>query len=177
MEFTKGDERILFVRINGVFLPIGCLTDNSMEESAEFMDTTTRDNKGWSTSRPLNQNYSLSFSGLQVINEASIATFDKLKELKRNRQLLDWKMQGANYPIVDYGMCYISSLSDSNPVGEFITFTGAMTGFDRPKMATLALVLANSGDTTLLTNNTNAVLTVNGVPDFNINDFNANDFN
>lgn len=182
MDFTNGEDRILFVRINGVFLPIGCLTDNSMEESVEFIDTTTRDNKGWNTSRPLNQQYTLSFSGLQVNSTVtggtfSLASYDKLKELKRDRQLLDWKIQGATYPVVDYGMCYLSSLSESNAVGEFITFSGAMTGFGRPKMASLTLVLANSGDTTLLTNNTNTVISVNGTPDFNINDFNANDYN
>jgi hypothetical protein len=48
------------------FLPIGCLTANSMEESSEFIDTTTRDNEGWTTSRPVMQSYNLSFSSLQV---------------------------------------------------------------------------------------------------------------
>lgn len=181
MDFTKGEDRILFVRINGVFLPIGCLTDNSMEESSEFIDTTTRDNKGWNTSRPLNQSYSLSFSGLQVNTTVtggtfSIASYDKLKELKRDRELLDWKIQGTVYPIVDYGMCYISSLSEANPVGEFITFTGAMAGFSHPKMATLALVLANGGDTTLILNTGNTVINQSEVFDFNQQDFNANDF-
>jgi hypothetical protein len=57
---------LLFIKVNGVFLPIGCLTANSMEESSEFIDTTTRDNEGWTTSRPVMQSYNLSFSSLQV---------------------------------------------------------------------------------------------------------------
>jgi hypothetical protein len=44
MNFTLGEDRLLF-RLT-VFLPMGCLTANSMEESSEFIDTTTRDNEG-----------------------------------------------------------------------------------------------------------------------------------
>lgn len=180
MNFTIGDDRILFIRINGSFVPIGCLTDNSMEESSDFLDTTTRDNSGWSTSRPLNQKYSISFSGMQVNSTVgsgiTVASYDKLKELKRGRTLLDWKIQGTTFPIVDYGMCYISNISEANTVGELITFTGSLNGFGKPKMATLALVLANNGDTTLIRNTSNGVISTSEPFDFNQQDFNSNDF-
>ena len=57
MTFTLGEDRILYIKVEGVYLPIGCLTADSIEESSEFIDTTTRDNGGWSTSRPVVQYY------------------------------------------------------------------------------------------------------------------------
>lgn len=170
MDFYKGEDRILFIKVNNSWLPIGCLTDNSMEESAEFIDTTTRDNKGWKTSRPTDQEYSISFSGIQSnttvaggnFNEAS---YDKLKNLKRDRILLDWKVQGVVYPIVDYGKCYISALSDANAVGELVTFTGSAIGYGKPLIASLGTVILNNGDPNVVINNgnTNIILRTNAL--------------
>lgn len=160
MDFVNGEDRILYVKINGAYLPIGCLTDNSFEESVEFLDTTTRDNGGWNTSRPLNQQYSISFNGVQVNSTLAggnfnVASYDKLKQLKRNRQLIDWKIQGTVYPIVDYGKGYIGSISEANAVGEFMTFTGSITGYGQPLMASINLVVLNNGDPTVIVNNGN----------------------
>lgn len=160
MKFIQGDDRLFYIKINGSFLPIGCLTANSMEEQSEFIDTTTRDNEGWSTSRPVQQSYSLSFSGLQVNSTVaggvfSIASYDKLQDLKRSRTLIDWKLQGNEYPIVDFGKCYIQSISNSENVGEFMSFTGSCIGFDKPKKQSLGQVLLNNGDPTVIVNNGN----------------------
>lgn len=160
MDFVNGEDRILYVKINGAYLPIGCLTDNSFDESVEFLDTTTRDNEGWKTSRPLNQQYSIPFNGVQVNSTLAggnfnVASYDKLKQLKRNRQLIDWKIQGTLYPIVDYGKGYIGSISEANAVGEFMTFTGSITGYGKPLMASANLVVLNNGDPTVIVNNGN----------------------
>ena len=160
MDFVNGEDRILYVKINGAYLPIGCLTDNSFEESVEFLDTTTRDNGGWNTSRPLNQQYSISFNCVQV-NSILVGCnfyfffFYKFNIFKRNRQLIDWKIQGTFYPIVDYGKGYIGSISEANAVGEFMTFTGSITGYGQPLMASTNLVVLNNGDPTVIVNNGN----------------------
>lgn len=158
MNFTNGEDRILFIKQNAVWLPIGCLTDNSMEESSEMLDTTTRDNKGWNTSVPLVQSYSISFNGLQlnttvVGGEFGIASYDKLKQLKRDRILLDWKIQGTIYPIVDYGKFYINSISEANTVGEFMSFSGTATGFGKPLTTQLGMTVLNNGDPNVIVNN------------------------
>lgn len=151
MDFINGRDRILFLKLDGNWLPIGCLTDNSMEESAEFMETTTRDNKGWTTSRPIMQSYSLSFNGLQLNTTAPggifvAASYDKLKQLKRAKQLLSWKIQGSLYPIVDYGQGYIANLSETNVIDEFLSFSGSITGFGEPLMAVLGTPVLGTGD-------------------------------
>lgn len=159
----KGEERILYVKILGNYIPIGCLSDNSFSESVEMLDTTTRDNNGWATSKPTMQNYSLSFSGIQVNSTVAggsldVASYDRLKELKRGRQLIEWKLQGATFPIVDYGSAYITELSEAAAVGELITFSGSLTGFGQPFMATTALVLLNNGDPSVIVEDGNTNL-------------------
>jgi len=162
MEFTNGEDRVLFVKINGNYMPVGCLTSNSISESSEMLSTTTRDNDGWATSRPLNQSYSISFDGLQVNTTVAggsfiLLSYDKLKLLKRNKQLLDWKIQGTIFPIVDYGKCYINELSEASAVGDFLTFTGSMIGYGEPKVTTLGETVLNNGNPeVILTTDTTA---------------------
>lgn len=158
MEFINGEDRLLFFKINNSWLPVGCLTDNTLDESSEFLDTTTRDNKGWSSSRPILQSYTISFAGLQINTTVAggsfdVASLDKLKQLKRSRTLVDWKFQGTKYPIVDYGKCYISDLSDPNVVGELISFSGSAVGFGEPLTASLGTTVLNNGDPNVLINN------------------------
>jgi hypothetical protein len=94
MEFTNGEDRIVYIKINGNWLPIGCLTGNTLSETSEMLPTTTRDNDGWATSRPTMQNYSIGFDGLQINTTVAkgsfnIASYDRLKLLKRSKTLLD----------------------------------------------------------------------------------------
>jgi len=158
MNFIKGEDRILYFKINGSWMPVGCLNDNTLDETSEFLDTTTRDNQGWNTSRPINQAYNISFSGLQIITTVAggnfnIASLDKLRQLKRNKTLLEWKFQGSIYPIVDYGKCYISDLSDTNVTGELISFSGSAVGYGKPLTQSLGTVLLNNGDPNVIVNN------------------------
>lgn len=158
MNYTLGEDRILYFKINGQYMPVGCLTGNSFEESSEVINTTTRDNQGWITSVPLVQSYSFSFEGLQINTTAAggnfaVASYDKLKQLKRDKIRLDWKIQGSSCPIVDYGKCYIVALSETNNVGEFLSFSGNATGFGKPLTASLGTTVLNNGNPDIIINN------------------------
>lgn len=158
MSYTLGEDRLLYFKINGEYMPVGCLKGNSFDEGVEMQDTTTRDNKGWNSSIPLVQDYSFSFDGLQLNTTIAggnfnIASYDKLKQLKRDKIKLDWKIQGSEYPVVDYGKCYISSLSEANNVGELISFSGNAIGFGKPLMASLGTTVLNNGDPNVIVNN------------------------
>jgi hypothetical protein len=160
MNYTLGEDRILYFKINGQYMPVGCLTGNSFEESSEVLDTTTRDNQGWTTAVPLVQSYSFSFEGLQlnttvVGGNFNVASYDRLKQLKRDKIMLDWKIQGSSYPIVDYGKCFILSISESNNIGEFMSFSGNATGFGKPLTASLGTTVLNNGDPNIIVNNGN----------------------
>jgi hypothetical protein len=151
MEFYNGNDRVLYIKQNGQWLPIGCLTSNSISESAEMLPTTTRDNNGWATSRPTNQNYTISFDGLQVNSTVAggtftVASYDKLKLLKRSKILLDWKIQGSNFPVVDYGKCYISEISEASAVDDYLSFTGTLVGYGIPLTKGIGQFVLNDGD-------------------------------
>jgi len=139
MENYKGEDRILYIKVEDVFIPIGCLNQNSFSESVDTIDTTTRENQGWTSVRPVMQSYNISFDGIQILTtteqgDTTKASYDLLKVLKRNRTLLDWKIMGSTFPIVDYGQCYITDLSEATPVNELITFSGTLTGYGEVKI-------------------------------------------
>lgn len=143
----------MFIKISGLYIPIGCLTANSISENATMLDTTTLENDGWNTSRPVQQDYSISFDGLQVNStvaggDFNVASYDKLKLIKRDRLIVDWQIKGFNYPVVDYGKGYITTISSAENVGEFMSFNGVIQGFGKPLVTTLDLVLLNNGDPT-----------------------------
>ena len=113
--FTKGEDRVLYIKINNEYLPIGCLTGDSFSESSEMLDTTTRDNAGWKTSTPTLQSYNISFDGL-VINTSDLGgdqtkiSYDRLTLLKRNKTLIEWKSQDTLGVFVSVGKGYITEL-------------------------------------------------------------------
>jgi len=166
MEYYKGDDRILYVKVNGDWLPVGCLTSNTLSESSEMLQTTTRDNDGWVTSRPTMQNYSISFEGLQINTVVaggsfSVASYDRLKLLKRQKKLLNWKIQGTTFPTVDYGKAYITEISEASTVGDFLTFSGSMTGYGTPLTKGVGEFVLNDGDPdVILTTNEEANLII-----------------
>jgi len=166
MEYFSGSDRILYVKYLGAWLPVGCLTSNSLSENAEMLSTTTRDNNGWSTSRPTMQSYSISFEGIQINTTMSggtfsVASYDRLKLLKRSKTLLDWKIQGATFPTVDYGKCYITDISEAAEADGLLTFSGTITGYGEPKTKPLNQYVLNDGDPdVVLTTDTTATLII-----------------
>ena len=137
MKFINGTEQILYIKVEGVYFPIGCLTENSFSETAEMIDTTVRTNKnGWTSSRPTNQSYSISFSGLVLLEylQAGTVTYHDLKRIKRTRLLIEWKTDGGiNNP--EFGFGYITHLGDTAAIDNFISFNGSITGWGEPSNA------------------------------------------
>ena len=134
MEFINGSLRILYIKIDGVYLPIACLTSNSFTESVQMLDTTVRTNRnGWSSSVPTIQKYSISFSGLITNDIASDvkATYRAIENIKRQRQLLDWKIDDGNGNPY-YGQSYITNLSNDSNIDEFVSFSGSLVGQGEP---------------------------------------------
>jgi surface protein len=136
--FINGENRILYIKINGEFLPIGCLTGDSFSETVEMLNTTTRDNAGWATSTPTTQSYNISFEGLVIKTsfltggDTTKVSFDRLKELKRNRTLIEWKSEDIDNTFVESGKGFITELSDSSSIDDFISFNASIVGYGKP---------------------------------------------
>ena len=135
--FINGENRILYIKINGEFLPIGCLTGDSFSETVEMLNTTTGGNAGWETSTPTTQSYNISFEGLVInttlitVGDTTKVSYDRLKELKRNRTLIEWKSEDIDKTFVESGKGYITELSDSSSIDEFISFNASIVGFGK----------------------------------------------
>jgi hypothetical protein len=84
-----------------------------------------------------NQGYSINFSGL-VINtrfakgDFTKISYDRLKYLKRNRTLVNWKIQTSDLLFVDSGQGYITEIGSASNVDEYITFDGVILGYGEP---------------------------------------------
>lgn len=142
--FYKGENQILYIYDGSSWLPIACLTSNSFDEDVEMLDTTTTDNAGWKTSRPLNQSYRISFEGVQIVTDEITPTrysYNLLKVFKRNRTQISWKIESDID--TEEGLGYITELSESAPVGELLSFSGTIEGYGKPDATTY--YVSNSG--------------------------------
>jgi hypothetical protein len=141
----SGNDSILFLRLQGQLVPIGCLTENSFSEETQMLPTTTRQTNGWATARANNQNYSISFAGLQVftvLGGVGLLSLDRLQILKRNRTLVLWEeVRGNN--LVQRGRGYIIQLDAENPVNQDALFSGVIQGFGAPELVLEGTILSD----------------------------------
>ena len=129
--FYKGSTQILYLLIDDIQVPISCLTSNSFTESVDMLETTTQDNRGWKTGRPLNQGFNISFSGIQVESNFALptqASLDILKIFKRRRELVNWFI-ATESTFVEGGSGYITDLTDSSTAEGLLEFSGTILGY------------------------------------------------
>ena len=160
-----GAYRVLYLKWDGTYLPIGCLTSDSFTETSEMLDTTTTDNGGWKTSTPTTQGYNISFEGVITNTNFNGGDFtkislDRLRVLKRSGALIEWKTQDTNLIFVDSGKGHITSLSDSATSDEFITFSAEIEGYGEPLSTTAQVFSLQDGNTNNIEDgNTNEIIT------------------
>lgn len=135
MSAIKGNDRILFIKQNDTFVPIACLTSNSISENTTMFETTTRASGGWKTSLPDNQSYNLSFSGINQLTGLSVET---LQILKRNRVKIIWGI-GTSDDITEQGFGYITDITITDEVNQDSIFSGTIEGYGVPEQVLSAL--------------------------------------
>ena len=156
----NGTYNILYIDFGvGGFFPIGLLTSNSFSEEIDFLDTTTRDNEGWKTQVGTNQSYQITFSGL-VINtvfakgDFTKISYDRLKLIKRGRELIDWKIQDDDLQFIESGKGQITAISSSSSIDEFISFEATIKGYGSPNSTSgKAYILQDENSNNIEANN------------------------
>ncbi len=146
MDFYKGSNRILYIKIASVYQPIGCLTSNSFSESAGVLETTTRSNPdGWGSSIPTTQTFNLSFSGIvtRTNSAGTIVSFADLKAIKRNRNKIDWQIRSQEDSLIESGLGHITSLSEDAGLDDFVTFSGEIQGTGLPISSAIPPTITN----------------------------------
>lgn len=115
---------ILEIDTGAGFVPVACLTDVSQSESAGILSTTTRQNGGWETQRPVIQEMAISIDGL--IPRGIAFSYRDLAELKRDGTKFAWKIEN------DYGMGFIADLNLTGVEGEDVNFTATIVNTGKP---------------------------------------------
>lgn len=135
---NNGTYKILYIQFgDSGYLPVGCLTENSFSESVESFDTTTRQNpNGWGTSIPVKQSFSISFSGVETFDDLgdTIVSYYRLQVLKRARQVFNWKIYSSLGGNTESGSGFISSLSNTAPLDDVVSFDGEIVGYGEPEI-------------------------------------------
>lgn len=136
MELIKGSESLFYIVKNGVTIPVGCLTSNPIEENSEMMETTTRDNAGWRTSIPTMQSYTIPLEGFMTYDDENsgnnIISYRELRRIKRDKELIVWKIKTLKGLYVDSGKAYIESIAFTDPVDDMIGFNASLVGYGMP---------------------------------------------
>lgn len=150
----KGEESLFYIKKDGVFFPVGCLTSSPIKEEVDMISTTTRDNDGWKTSHPGNQSYSIELSGLMVMDDEDsgnmVLSYRELRRYKRDKELISWRRTTLGGYYIDSGRAYITSISDSDPADGFITFTASLLGYGMPEESQERIYVLGEDYTTLI---------------------------
>lgn len=157
--YIKGEESIFYIKYNGVWCPIACEKSSTMSEDADMITTTTRENEGWESQKPTLQRYSISLSGQAVKEDKpGILSYWRIRQLKRNRTLIEWQRKNLYGYYIDSGRAYISSISDGNEVDSYMTFTATLVGYGKPEESDERVyVLANERDKVVVNEVENAL--------------------
>lgn len=149
MEQIEGKDSLFYIKYNGIWFPISCETSSPISESTEMINTTTRDNNSWKTELPTNQSYSIQVEAVLVddMDYPNLLSFSKIRRLKRDRELIEWKRTLLNGLYIDSGKAHISQLSDANPVEDIITFSMTLNGFGEPLESTDRIFVLGESDT------------------------------
>lgn len=149
----RGNLSLFYIKKNDVYFPVGCLTSSPLSETVDMIDTTTRQNEGWKTSKPANQGYTIELSGLMVQDDEDsgneVLSYRELRLKKRNKERIEWKRTTLGGYYIDSGQAYITTISDSDEADGFITFQASLTGYGMPTESSERIYALGGGDNDL----------------------------
>lgn len=114
---------ILEIDIGAGFVPVSCLTEVSQNDTTTVVGTTTRQNQGWRSSRPVKNDMTISGSGIIPLDIA-LFRYQDLVELKRNRTQFTWRIGDE----IGFGFITEISAADTQGTDTAFTFTIQNTG-------------------------------------------------
>ncbi len=134
--FIKGEALILSVWVTDAYLPIGCLTSNSINRVKTIIETTTKCDPGVTIRASGTRSYEIPFEALYidttsaVEGDSSKVSHDSLMGIFETDDEQDWRMDTglADNPYY-YGSGIFNALDFTAGSGdEFATFSGGISG-------------------------------------------------
>ena len=124
-----GKDEILFIHDGTAYLPIGCLTTNSVSLSREITEGTKTKCNLNPVGIPQVPTYEVSFEAVANDDATTKITYEKLKaEMSKDKPTF-WqiKRNGVGF---EFGKAFLTSLERSAPVDNVVTFSGTLQGVE-----------------------------------------------
>ena len=129
----KGENLILYVYDDTIYRPIACLTQNSLSETQNIIESQTKCDPGVIIKTPGTYSYELSAEGEYIdttsaTGEITLASHDYLHEIFGT--LITWRLAtGLTDTPFYYGTAIINDLSADFAAGDDLaTFSASLTG-------------------------------------------------
>lgn len=139
----KGINEILFLHDGTAYLPIGCLTSNSVSKTVETQDGTIT--KCDSSPEPTygRKSYEVSFDAVAVENNSTKASYTKASQIMDsafdNKTSTYWKIVSTGDTVVtQYGKGILTTLEKEAPAEGEVTFSGTIVGIGNISSTDLA---------------------------------------
>ena len=134
--FIKGEDLILYMWITDAYLPIACLTSNSLNKAKTIIETSTKCDPGVVIRGSGTRSYELPFEGIYIDTTSSAAgdltkaSHDALVALFDTDDEQTWRMDtGLNDTGYYYGSGIFNTLDFTAGSGdEWATFSGNISG-------------------------------------------------
>lgn len=124
-----GKNEILEIHDGIAYLPIGCLTTQSITESREITEGTMTKCNTNPQGIPQDATYELSFEAVAQDDELTKMTHAKLRAEMAKDDPTFWRITRGGVGI-EFGKAYLTSLERSAPVDNVITWSGTLQGVD-----------------------------------------------
>lgn len=133
--FIKGDAIILYVHDGTAYLPIACLTSNSLAQTRNIIEAQTKCDPAVIIKQGGSSTYDVSYEGNYIDTTSATgdntkASHDALFELFNTNVNVTWKMDTGLTDKPNYfGTGVLGDLEMTAPAGdEFVTFSGTLSG-------------------------------------------------
>jgi len=128
--FIKGDAVILSIYDGTDYLPVGCLTSNSLSLTRNVIETQTKCEPGQIIRQAGSSSSEISFEATYISTDATKTDFNALFDFINvtSGTSQDWKMTSdQSSPVAYYGTAVLSDLELSAAAGdEFATYSGTL---------------------------------------------------
>ena len=124
-----GKDEILFIHDGTAYLPIGCLTTNSVSLSRELTEGTKTKCNLNPAGVPQAPTYEVSFEAVANDDVLTKMTYEKLKAEMAKDEPTFWQIK-RNGTGIEFGKAYLTALERSAPVDNVVTFSGTLQGVE-----------------------------------------------
>ena len=112
-----------------VWTKLVCLTEKSFSGTTASIDVSTDCDDSFSAPLPSKKSWSMSFSGLASINpQANEGSYETTYSLWDDRTITGFRIRNMDDSYYREGLGWISDVSEPSSAGDYLKFSGTITG-------------------------------------------------